>query len=64
MPWSDAQLSSDLAVRQSKSAKAMCGHEAVQAQIAVWMGAELIDKREFAIAPSLGFGQHAFDERP
>lgn len=28
------------------------------------MGAELIDKCKFAIAPSLGFRQHAFDERP
>ena len=64
MPRGDTQLSGDLAVRQSKSAKAMCGHEAVQAQVAVWMGAELIDKCEFAMAPSLGFGQHAFDERP
>jgi hypothetical protein len=42
----------------------MGGHDAVQAPIAVWMRAELIDERELAITPSLGFGQHAFDERP
>src|SRR5712664_628277 len=42
----------------------MRGHEAVQAQVAVWMGTELIDKREFAMAPGLGFWKDAFHERP
>jgi hypothetical protein len=60
----DAQLSGDLVERQSKPVKAMRGHEAVQAPIAVWMRAQLIDERELAITPGPGFGQHAFDERP
>jgi hypothetical protein len=56
--------SSDLVERQSESAKAMRGHQAVQSPVAVWIGAELINECELAITPSLGFGQHAFDERP
>ena len=64
MPRGDAQLCGDLVESQSESAQTMRGHDAIQAPVAVWMRAELIDERELAITPCSGFVQHAFDERP
>jgi hypothetical protein len=64
VPRRDAQLCGDLVKGQSKPPKAMRGHEAVQAAVAVWTGVELIDECKLTITPSLSFGQHAFDERP